>query len=75
MYVFFVYSLFQAIVNYECIVSRNSFAGEGSAFDGFRDDMCACAKRSCNKTIINFFIFFYPSVCPHVAIGESPKSL
>jgi hypothetical protein len=73
--IFCVYSLFQALVNSECIFSSNSFVGEGSAFDGFRDDMCACATRICNKTITNFFIFFYPSVFPHVAIRESPKRL
>ena len=71
----FVSSLFQALVNSDCIVSSNSFAREGFAFDCYRDDLCACARKSCNKATVNYVIYFCTSVCPHVAIRESRKRL
>jgi hypothetical protein len=71
----FAYSLFQALVNSDCIVSRNSFAGGGSAFDCYRDNLCPCATRICDKASVNCVLYFCTSVCPHVAIRESRKRL
>jgi len=72
----FAYSLLQALATSDYIVSSNSFAGEDSAFDGYRDDLGACAMRSCNKAIVNWsYPFIRLSVYPHLAIRESPKRL